>query len=461
MNNDGCYTWSGALFDLLNLTTISMGANLSIKLNKSDLPPPASGDSGNGLTVVAIVVPIIGATIFVVFSIFVWNRYTSKSKRVVGKIKMEKKKKTPLPMQSSNRSSLSLFVDEELSGEQRSSTDLLLLNFEIIQTATNDFNESNTLGKGGFGHVYKGVLPGGDEVAVKRLSESSFQGLEELKNEMILIAKLQHKNLVRMHGVCIEGNEKILVYEYMPNKSLDDFIFNPEKQHLLDWRSRSDIIEGVARGLLYLHRDSRLNIVHRDLKAANILLDEEMNPKISDFGMARIFRGNQNDEKNTNRVVGTFGYMSPEYAMEGLFSVKSDVYSFGVVILEIICGVKINRFQTDNHTNLLGHAWQLWIENRGMELVDSNIKRKCSEEEVLRYEHVALLCVQDRPMDRPTMSSVVLMLGTESPIQSIPKKPAFTVANRLGETQTEDTAYGIYGEILSQNEITFTDQTIR
>ncbi|XP_047973791.1 G-type lectin S-receptor-like serine/threonine-protein kinase RKS1 isoform X2 [Salvia hispanica] len=208
-----------------------------------------------------------------------------------------------------------------------------------ITASTNNFSITNKLGQGGFGPVYKGELANGQFVAVKRLSQKSRQGLEEFRNEMHLIAKLQHRNLVRIFGCCDEKDEMILVYEYMPNKSLDYFLFEPSQKDVIDWNKRIHIISGIAQGLMYLHQYSQLRIVHRDLKASNILLDAEMNPKISDFGLARIFGGNESQE-NTKRIVGTYGYMSPEYAMEGLFSVKSDVFAFGVLMLEIISGKK-------------------------------------------------------------------------------------------------------------------------
>ncbi|GMP75331.1 hypothetical protein CsSME_00032464 [Camellia sinensis var. sinensis] len=178
------------------------------------------------------------------------------------------------------------------------------IKLDLIYAATKHFSEENKLGQGGFGPVYKGILPDGKEIAVKRLSRASGQGLQEFKNEVTLIARLQHRNLVRLLCCCLEGNESLLIYEYMPYKSLDVFIFDSTKGAELDWKRRILVINGIARGILYLHEDSRLRIIHRDLKASNVLLDHEMNPKISDFGMARIFGGNQS-EANTNRVVGT------------------------------------------------------------------------------------------------------------------------------------------------------------
>jgi len=304
--------------------------------------------------------------------------------------------------------------------------ELPLFNFEMLVSATNDFHLSNKLGQGGFGPVYKGKLSDGQEIAVKRLSRTSAQGLKEFMNEVVVISKLQHRNLVRLLGCCVEGEERMLLYEYMPNKSLDAFLFDPHKERLLDWKKRFNIIEGIGRGLLYLHRDSRLRIIHRDLKASNILLDKELNPKISDFGMARIFGSNE-DQANTNRVVGTYGYMSPEYAMEGRFSEKSDVFSFGVLLLEIVNGRRNTSFYNDEQSqSLLGLAWKLWSADNAIALINPMIYEPCFEIEILRCIQVGLLCVQEFAQDRPTISVVVSMLKSEIGNLPPPTKPAFT-----------------------------------
>ncbi|XP_028061795.1 G-type lectin S-receptor-like serine/threonine-protein kinase SD1-1 [Camellia sinensis] len=221
---------------------------------------------------------------------------------------------------------------------QQEDLELPLFDLTIIADSTNNFSINNKIGEGGFG---PGTLEGGQEIAVKRLSKNSSQGLDEFKNEVICIAKLQHRNLVKLLGCCIQGEEMMLIYEYMPSKSLD----YQSQSTLLDWSKRFHIINGIARGLLYLHQDSRLRIIHRDLEASNILLDTDMNPKISDFGIARSFGGNET-EANTNRVIGTYGCMSPEYAIDGLFSIKSDVFSFGVLVLDIVNGKKNKGMET-------------------------------------------------------------------------------------------------------------------
>ncbi|RZB76752.1 G-type lectin S-receptor-like serine/threonine-protein kinase [Glycine soja] len=306
--------------------------------------------------------------------------------------------------------------------------------YASILAATDNFSDSNKLGRGGYGPVYKGTFPGGQDIAVKRLSSVSTQGLEEFKNEVILIAKLQHRNLVRLRGYCIEGDEKILLYEYMPNKSLDSFIFDPTRTSLLDWPIRFEIIVGIARGMLYLHQDSRLRVIHRDLKTSNILLDEEMNPKISDFGLAKIFGGKET-EACTGRVVGTYGYMAPEYALDGFFSTKSDVFSFGVVLLEILSGKKNTGFyQSKQISSLLGHAWKLWTENKLLDLMDPSLCETCNENEFIKCAVIGLLCVQDEPSDRPTMSNVLFMLDIEAASMPIPTQPTFFVKKHLSSS---------------------------
>ncbi|KAL0442859.1 UNVERIFIED_CONTAM: G-type lectin S-receptor-like serine/threonine-protein kinase [Sesamum latifolium] len=317
--------------------------------------------------------------------------------------------------------------DSERIGDE--DLDLPLFGFATIAAATAEFSFANKIGEGGFGPVYKGGLPSGKEIAVKRLSRDSGQGLKEFKNEVILIAKLQHRNLVRLLGCCIHGDDRLLVYEYMPNKSLDLFIFNQTTDTTLDWQTRIDIIVGIARGLLYLHRDSRLRIIHRDLKASNILLDNEMNPKISDFGLAR-----------------TFG-------VDGLFSVKSDVFSFGVLVLEILSGKKNRGFYHPDHDlNLLGHAWKLWTEGNPMDLFDASMVVPNATSEVLRYIQVGLLCVQQRPEDRPTMPNVLLMLDSEHPVIAQPKQPGFYMERTIIDSESSSTGK----KPQTSNEITMT-----
>ncbi|RZC93622.1 hypothetical protein C5167_007661 [Papaver somniferum] len=294
-----------------------------------------------------------------------------------------------------------IFDDGNTEGETQ---ELQIFNLACLANATNNFRLTNKLGEGGFGPVYKGKLQNGQEIAVKRLSTNSGQGIKEFKNEVVLISKLQHRNLVKLLGCCIEGEENMLIYEYMPKGSLDAYLFDPRNKAQLDWDKRFNIIGGISRGLLYLHRDSRLRVIHRDLKVSNILLDENMTPKISDFGMARIFGGDQTIA-NTNRVAGTFGYMSPEYITRGTFSEKSDVFSFGVLILEI--------------------TWRLWKEGKWSEVIDETLGDLYSPLEVIKCVHIGLLCVQTRAIDRPTMAEVDNMLGNETD-RPTPKEPLST-----------------------------------
>ncbi|KAL0562116.1 hypothetical protein IC582_002567 [Cucumis melo] len=316
--------------------------------------------------------------------------------------------------------------------------ELQFFDFETILSATNSFGDDCKLGQGGFGPVYKGVMTDGQEVAIKRLSKNSGQGLVEFKNETILIAKLQHTNLVRLIGCCLHKEEKLLVYEYMPNKSLDFFLFDSEKKLILDWEKRLHVVQGIVQGLLYLHYYSRVRIIHRDLKVSNILLDDEMNAKISDFGMARVFKPSDN-EANTSRVVGTYGYISPEYAMEGIFSIKSDVYSFGILLLEIITSQKnYNNYDSERPLNLIGYAWELWVNGRGEELIDLGLCNSNDQKaKALRCIHVSLLCVQQIAADRPTMLDIYFMINNDSAQLPSPKQPAFFVAQNPSSSERE------------------------
>ncbi|XP_062011659.1 probable LRR receptor-like serine/threonine-protein kinase At1g53430 [Rosa rugosa] len=287
-----------------------------------------------------------------------------------------------------------------------------------IKAATGNFDPSNRIGEGGFGPVYKGVLLDGAVIAVKQLSSKSKQGNREFVNEIGMISALQHPNLVKLFGCCIEGNQLLLIYEYMENNSLARALFGHEEQRLhLDWKTRKKICMGIARGLAYLHEESRLKIVHRDIKATNVLLDKDLNAKISDFGLAKL-----DEEENTHistRIAGTIGYMAPEYAMRGYLTDKADVYSFGIVALEIVSGKSNTNYRPkEEYVYLLDWAYVLQEQGNMLELVDPDLGSNYSKEEAMTMLNLALLCTNPSPTLRPPMSSVVSMLEGKSPIQA-------------------------------------------
>ncbi|KAF3455589.1 hypothetical protein FNV43_RR00223 [Rhamnella rubrinervis] len=430
----GCIAWHGDLVDTRIFT--AGGQDFYLRVDKLELAQYAKISKGSVATKrIRITMVILGVIIFFIITFIAY--WFAKRKRK-GQRKL---------FNNANITSEESLKEEKLE-ESRTHPDLPFFDIRTLIAATDNFSVTNMLGQGGFGSVYKGQLINGQEIAVKRLSKHSGQGTQEFMNEVTVIAKLQHRNLVRLLGCCIHKEEKMLIYEYLPNKSLDYFIFDVTRRSHLDWRKRFEIVNGIARGILYLHHDSRLKIIHRDLKASNVLLDASMNPKISDFGMAKMFEEDQ-IQANTNRVVGTYGYMSPEYAMQGLYSTKSDVFSFGVLLVEIICGRKNTEcINGSQFPNLIGHVWELWNEERVLDIVDPALCQPFSTDEVSRCIHIGLLCVQEAATERPTMSDVIFMLGNETTLPP-PKTPAFTF-------QSTESPKSISGGAVSLNRVSIT-----
>ncbi|KAI3981033.1 hypothetical protein MKX01_036579, partial [Papaver californicum] len=287
-----------------------------------------------------------------------------------------------------------------------------------IKAATGNFDPANKIGEGGFGPVYKGQLHDGSIIAVKQLSSKSKQGNREFVNEIGMISALQHQNLVKLFGCCIEGNQLLLIYEYMENNSLARALFGKEEQRLnLNWPTRHKICLEIAKGLAYLHEESRLKIVHRDIKATNVLLDKDLSAKISDFGLAKL-----DEDENTHistRIAGTVGYMAPEYAMRGYLTYKADVYSFGIVALEIVSGKSNTNYRPkEEFVYLLDWAYVLQEQGNLLDLVDPILGSKYSKKEALKMLNIALLCTNPSPSLRPLMSSVVSMLEGRSRVQA-------------------------------------------
>ncbi|KEH22744.1 putative protein kinase RLK-Pelle-DLSV family [Medicago truncatula] len=444
----GCMSWTGNLIDIQQFK--NGGLDLYVRVAYAEL------DKERNTTIIITTTVIIGTLIIVTCAYFMCRRAANSPEAKLKPSLKSKRKKNIKAFQFFNKvgtseDNTSDSIIRTLS--QVKLQELLLFDFERLAIATNNFHSSNKLGQGGFGPVYKGKLQDNQDIAVKRLSRSSGQGLEEFKNEVVVICKLQHRNLIRLLGCCVEGEEKMLIYEYMPNKSLDAFVFDPSKNKLLEWRTRYNIIDGIARGLLYLHRDSKLRIIHRDLKTSNILLDEELNPKISDFGMARIFEGRE-DTENTIRVVGTYGYISPEYAMQGLFSEKSDVFSFGVLLLEIISGRRNSSFYDNEHAlTLLGFVWIQWKEGNILSFINTEIYDPSHHKYVVRCIHIGLLCVQELAVDRPNMAAVISMLNSEAELLPPPSQPAFILRQNMLSTMSHEESHRRY----SINSVSITD----
>eukprot|EP00252_Welwitschia_mirabilis_P017681 TRINITY_DN3913_c0_g1_i1.p1 TRINITY_DN3913_c0_g1~~TRINITY_DN3913_c0_g1_i1.p1 ORF type:complete len:406 (+),score=69.83 TRINITY_DN3913_c0_g1_i1:950-2167(+) len=330
------------------------------------------------------------------------------------------------------------------------SGDVTIYSYHELRIATNDFDPQNRIGVGGFGIVYKGILKDGTEVAVKKLSAQSKQGIREFLTEIATISDAKHKNLVRLYGCCVEEDNRILVYEYLEKNSIAQTLLGPGNcKSELDWRRRAEICIGTACGLSYLHEELVHPVVHRDIKASNVLLDRDYNPKISDFGLAKLFP--DNITHISTRVAGTIGYLAPEYAMHGQLTKKADIYSFGILLLEIISGRGNSdpSFQSQEQ-DLLEWTWKLKEGDRLLDLVDSSMS-DYPKEEIIRFIKVALLCTQAAANFRPSMSQVVTMLSKNINInenllvrQGVPSNYKRLKAGFIRNTSTDQTSLHVF-----------------
>ncbi|XP_042483522.1 cold-responsive protein kinase 1-like [Macadamia integrifolia] len=297
---------------------------------------------------------------------------------------------------------------EEVSGIQN----VMLYTYRELKNATDDFDQANKIGEGGFGSVYKGRLKDGKVVAIKVLSAESRQGVREFLTELQMISDIEHENLVKLYGCCVEGIHRILVYGYLENNSLSQTLLGSHSSIQFDWKARYKICIGIARGLAFLHEEVQPHIVHRDIKASNILLDNDLNPKISDFGLAKLIPVNMTHV--STRVAGTIGYLAPEYAIRGQLTRKADIYGFGVLLLEIVSGrCNTNTRLPVGEQYLLERTWVLHERGELVGLVDTSLNGIFDAEEACRILKIGLLCTQDAPKLRPAMSTVVKMLTGE------------------------------------------------
>jgi len=317
-----------------------------------------------------------------------------------------------------------------LARQQQELYDLIgqpdVFSYAELKLATDNFSPQNILGEGGYGPVYKGTLTDGRAIAVKQLSESSHQGKRQFVAEVATISAVQHRNLVKLHGCCIDSNTHLLVYEYLENGSLDRALFGKNSRLKLDWSTRFEIILGVARSLAYLHEESSIRIVHRDIKASNVLLDADLTPKVSDFGLAKLYDENKS-HVSTTRIAGTFGYLAPEYAMRGQLTEKADVFAFGVVALESVSGQpNTSNSLEESDIYILERAWDLYEGKQPLRILDPRLE-KFDAGEALRVIHVALMCTQGSPHRRPPMSRVVAMLTGKAEVAEEMAKPSYAI----------------------------------
>ncbi|CAN8308311.1 unnamed protein product [Cochlearia groenlandica] len=294
--------------------------------------------------------------------------------------------------------------------------------FDTIRVATNDF--SDIIGRGGFGNVYKGELQSGQEIAVKRFSGSNFNTFETMfRNEIEVLSNLRHKNLIQPLGFCSKQDQHFLVYEYMPNSCLDRFIFDPHRASQLNWEIFRNIIQGIARGLRYIHEESGLCVIHRDIKPSNILLDSDFKPKIGGFDLAKMMQQGESEAEPTT-IAGTIGYLDPEYIRTGRVSFKTDVYAFEVTILNIIS--KRKAYCIEDEEPLIIFVMRCWKRGEAIDVIHETMRRD-SISEILRYIHIALLCIDENPEIRPSLDKVIHWFSCES---SLPL-PEPTIGDQL------------------------------